>query len=375
MHSSSFVSTRESSTSPSATRRIFCFNDVEETEDGLFRSESGRQLRRSRRLATRHTRAAENSRAMVVGTGRLQLTQTSETTFQETTRHRGWYESTVAGRSRRPNDFKDDNNGMTFLLTTIDVFSKRARWVPMPSKSAASLVAALRIAFADDLPQTLQTDRGMEFLNKSVQSLLRKRGVHHFATHNAETKASVVERFNKTLKTRMWHYFTKVQSWPYIDVLQDLVRTYNDTRHRSLGMAPSQVTARNQEKVWQRLYGHDGKGVPKLNVSDRVRISRYKGTFEKGYETNWSEEVFTVHEVHPSEPPVYRLQDDLGDVLEGTFYELELQKVVIASDKAFRVEAVLERRKVGARTNALVKWFGYSSKFNSWIDARSLTRL
>ena len=184
---------------------------------------------------------------------------------------------------------KDDNNGMTFLLTIIDVFSKRARCIPMPSKSAASLVAALRIAFADDLPQTLQTDRGMEFLNKSVQTLLRKRGVHHFSTHNVETKASIVERFNRTLKTRMWRYFTKVQTWRYIDVLQDLVRTYNDTHHRSIGMAPSQVTAKNQEKVWQRLYGHDGKGVRKLNVSDRVRVSKYKGTFEKGYETNWSE--------------------------------------------------------------------------------------
>ena len=269
---------------------------------------------------------------------------------------------------------KDDNDGMTFLLTMIDVFSKRAKCIPIPSKSAASLVAALRIAFTDDQPQTLQTDRGMEFLNKSVQTLLRKRGVHHFATHNAETKASIVERFNRTLKEHMWRYFTKVQSWRYIDVLPDLVRTYN-TRHRSLGMAPSQVTAKNQETVWQRLYGHDGKGVPKLRVSDRVRISRYKRTFEKGYETNWSEEVFTVHEVHPSDPPVYRLRDDLGNVLEGTFYELELQKVVIASDKEFRVEAVLERRKVGSRTNALVKWFGYSSAFNSWIDARSLTSL
>ena len=98
---------------------------------------------------------------------------------------------------------KDDNDGMTFLLTTIDVFSKRAKCIPIPSKSAASLVAALRIAFADDPPQMLQTDRGMEFLNKSVQSLLRKRGVHHFSTHNAETKASIVERFNQTLKDRM----------------------------------------------------------------------------------------------------------------------------------------------------------------------------
>ena len=171
---------------------------------------------------------------------------------------------------------KDDNDGMTFLLTIIDVFSKRARCIPMPSKSAASLVAALQIAFADDRPQTLQTDRGMKFMNKSVQVLFRKRGVHHFSTHNAETKASIVERFNRTLKTRMWHYFTKFQTWRYIDVLPDLVRTYNDTRHRNIGMAPSQVNAKYQENVWQRLYGHDGKGVPKLNVSDRVRVSNTK---------------------------------------------------------------------------------------------------
>ena len=135
--------------------------------------------------------------------------------------------------------------------------------------------------------------------------------------------------------------------------------------HRSIGMAPLRVNAKSQEKVWQRLYGHDGKGVPKLCMSDRERVSKYKGTFEKGYETNWSEEMFMIHEVHPSDPPVYRLRDDLGEVLDGTFYELELQKVSVAVDSVYRVESVLQRRKVGRRTEALVKWFGYPSKFNS----------
>ena len=139
-----------------------------------------------------------------------------------------------------------------------------------------------------------------------------------------------------------------------------------------IGMAPSQVNAQNQEQVWQRLYGHDGKGVPKLHVSDRVRVSKYKRTFEKGYETNWSEELFTIHEVHPSDPPVYRLRDDLGEVLEGTFYELELQKVTVPFDKVYRVEAVLKRRTVGKRKEVLVKWFGYGPFFNSWIDAKGL---
>ena len=126
-------------------------------------------------------------------------------------------------------------------------------------------------------------------------------------------------------------------------------------------MTPSQVNTKNQEEVWQRLYGHDGKGVPKFRVSNRVRISKFKRLFEKGYMADWSEEMFTIHKVHPSDPPVYRLIDDLGEVLDGTFYEPELQKVSVPIDKVYRVESVLQRRKVGRRTEVLVKWYGSSS--------------
>ena len=133
-------------------------------------------------------------------------------------------------------------------------------------------------------------------------------------------------------------------------------------------MAPSQVSAKNQEEVWQHLHCHGGKGVPKFRVSNRVRISKFKRQFEKVYAANWSEEIFTIHEVHPSDAPVYQLIYDLGEVLDGTFYEPELQKVSEPADKVYRVESVLQR-KVGRRTEALVKWYGYPSKGNSWIDA------
>ena len=104
--SSSIVSIRtpESTSPPPSTRRTSSFNGADErtpNEGGLLRSKNGRQLWRSRCLATRHAHAAENRRRMVVGTGRLHLTQTSETSFQEMTRHRRWYTSAVAGRSRR----------------------------------------------------------------------------------------------------------------------------------------------------------------------------------------------------------------------------------------------------------------------------------
>ena len=269
---------------------------------------------------------------------------------------------------------KTANDGTTFLLTVIDVFSKRAWCIPLKSKSAASLVAAFRRLLNDvnnNRPTTLQTDKGSEFLNRPLQRLLKEYGVHHFATHNEETKASVVERFNRSLKTRMWRYFTKKQTIRYVDALQDFVRSYNDSYHRSIGMAPSAVNGTNQETVWQRLYGHDGGGTPKYRVGDRVRISKAKRHFEKGYMANWTEELFTIVEAHRSDPPVYRLVDWHGDSLDGTFYEPELQKVIVSADKTYRVEAELRRRNNGREV--LVKWFGYPESFNSWIDARTLT--
>ena len=265
---------------------------------------------------------------------------------------------------------KKTNDGITFLLTVIDVFSKIAWCVPLKNKSAVSLVAAFSQLLSNRAPNTLQTDKGTEFLNQSLQKLLKEYGVHHFATHNEETKASIVERFNRTLKTRMWRYFTKSQSVRYVDVLQDFVRSYNDTYHRSIGMAPSEVNSTNQEIVWQRMYGHEGGGTPKYRVGDQVRISKAKRHFEKGYMANWTEELFTIVDAHRSEPPVYNLADWHGDKLDGTFYEPELQKVTVPKDKTYRVEAILRWRN--KKREALVKWFGYPESFNSWVDAKTL---
>ena len=103
-------------------------------------------------------------------------------------------------------NLKHDNHGTTFLLTAIEVFTKVAWCVPLKNKSASWWVTALKSTLTKGWPKTLQTYKGLVFLNLSVQSLLKKFGIHHFSTHNEETKASIVERFNRTLKTRMWRY-------------------------------------------------------------------------------------------------------------------------------------------------------------------------
>ena len=95
-----------------------------------------------------------------------------------------------------------------------------------------------------------------------------------------------------------------------------------------------------------------------------------KRQLKNGYMANWTEELFTIVDAHRLEPPVYRLADWHGERLEGTFYEPELQKVVVSKDKTYRIEEILRWRN--KRREAFVKWFGWPASFNSWIDAKTL---
>ena len=86
-------------------------------------------------------------------------------------------------------------------------------------------------------PARLQTDEGKEFLNKEVPGFQNLEGVHHF-TANTDQKAAVVERFNRTLKSRSWTYFTEHQTRHYRDIVPKILEAYNNTYHRSIGRAP-----------------------------------------------------------------------------------------------------------------------------------------
>ena len=103
----------------------------------------------------------------------------------------------------------------------------------------------------------------------------------------------------------------------------------------------------------------------KFKVGDHVRISKYKNTFPKGYTPNWSEEVFVVKKVRNTVPQTYVINDLQGEEIIGTFYEKEQQKT---NQKEFRIEKVIERKG----EKLYVKWKGYDSCFNSWIDKKSL---
>lgn len=270
-------------------------------------------------------------------------------------------------------NLKKHNENHSYLLTCIDVFSKYAWVVPLTDKKGTTLVSAFdSIVTRGRKPERLQTDKGTEFTNRQFQKYLKDNQIHFFVTENEDIKASIIERFNRTLKEKIWRYFTYKNTLTYLDVLPDLVTAYNTTYHRSLGRAPADVDRENQETVWQTLYGRPiTPKRAKLLVGDKVRISKARRTFKKGYLPSWTEELFEVSHVNSTRPPTYRIKDLAGETVKGAFYEQELQKV--GEPEAYRIEAVLDTRTLPrGRRQYLVKWWGYPASFNSWVEEGDL---
>ena len=165
----------------------------------------------------------------------------------------------------------------------------------------------------------------------------------------------------------MWKYFYSKGTYNWVDVLDELTENYNNTKRSSILMKPKDVNKTNENLVWVTLYGSPlGKlPLPQFRVGDTVRVSRYKSIFGKGYEANFTEEIFKVKRVLRGDPNVYELEDHEGEPIIGKFYEEELS-AVNKKDNMYRIEKVL-RKKNGM---ALVKWLGYDSR--SWIPIEDI---
>ena len=261
-----------------------------------------------------------------------------------------------------------ENEGVNFLLLVIDTFSKYGWIVPLKNKKAQTIVKALKEIFKESgrRPDKLWTDKGTDFFNKDVRDL-----VYLYATENEE-KSSIAERWIRTMKEKMFKYFTDNNTNKYIDVLPDLVEDYNNTVHSSTKFTPVEASKKENElKVWRNLYPDRYKTSrlnPKFSVGDEVRITKKKTVFEKGYTTRWTEEIFTIKEIRETNPITYKLEDLQGEEIKGTFYEPELQKT---EQQIYRIEKVIEKEK----GRSFVKWKGYPDKFNSWVDNKDLIDL
>ena len=261
--------------------------------------------------------------------------------------------------------FSRQNKGFKFLLVVINAFTKYAWVEALKSKSGDEVTKKMEkiLQSIPYKPRFLHCDEGKEYFNAKFKALMEKFNIHPYATRSV-MKDSIVERLNRTLKTKIWKHFSLSGKYEYISVLQKLVDEYNSSYHRTIGMEPKNVTKKYERYLLNHVYNNEAvpRKKPKFKVNQIVRVSKFKHVFSKGYTPNWSTELFKIVKVNPTFPTTYKLEDYTGEPILGSFYEAELLKTKYPND--YLIEKVLKTDK----NKIFVKWLGFDSSHNSWIN-------
>ncbi len=235
---------------------------------------------------------------------------------------------------------KRHNSGYTFIVVCIDVLSRFAFAEPVKKKTPEQVGDAIvkMIKTSGRKPWFLMSDRGREYTGKVFKDRMESLDIQHWYASSPDVKCAIVERYMRTLKSRLWRYFTRHKTLRYVDVLQDLVKSINNSHHRTIGCAPAKVDRNNQHIIWERLFGEDDtKPRYRFKQGDLVRITKEKSQLHKGYLPNYTTEVFQISQVLKNrKPATYRVCDLNGEDIEGIFYNEELVKVENATRKRKR---------------------------------------
>lgn len=267
--------------------------------------------------------------------------------------------------------FHKVNKGYKYILTVIDTFSKYAWCVPIKSKTKTEVKNSfeLIIQLTKRIPKNLQTDFGKEFYNNEFERYVNSLKINHYSTYSVK-KASIVERLIKTLKSKLYKHFSLIGNYKWVGKpLDDIVKSYNQTVHRTTKFKPIDVNFDNDIQVSKNIEKSQINMHYKRNkfkIGDCVRISKYKSAFHKGYTPNWSTELFTIIHVNRTTPVAYHIQDQRKNKILGAFYEEELQKTNYPN--VYLVEKVIKKKG----RKLYVKWLGLSNSENSWIDRNAV---
>jgi hypothetical protein len=250
------------------------------------------------------------------------------------------------------NSIKTFNNGNAYILVCVDVLSRYAFVEPVRNKKPASVSEAFLAILKRSKRKCwiLTTDKGNEFVGKPFQEMLKKSDIMFHTATSPDVKCAIAERYMRTLKTRIWRYFTKNKTLNYIKPLQSIVKAINNSHHRTIGRAPASVNKANEKEIWAHLYKPRTEKIKILfKVGDFVRITKEKHKLSKGYQPNFTKETFIVSKFLANRhPATYKIADLKGEHLDGVFYAEELVRVSSRSKLADSVEEILE---TGVRNN------------------------
>lgn len=264
------------------------------------------------------------------------------------------------------------NKGYKYILTVINCFTKVADAFPLRNKTGSHVASAMEKIIKRDKNtiKHLHTDDGKEYFNQWFSALMNKNKINHYST-KSDKKASIIERFNRTLKGSMYKIFSIRGSYVWYDILDKLIKDYNNKFHRTIGMKPIDVSKKNEKIVSARILKMTKPKIEKIKpkkfvIEDHVRISKHKTIFTKGYLPNWTNEVFTIYRVQPTFPETYILKDKNGEILQGAFYGHELLKSLTGN--VYLIEKVLKKNK----DKVYVRWLGFDKTQDSWISKKDL---
>ena len=263
------------------------------------------------------------------------------------------------------------NKGYKYIFTNIDVFSKIAYAYPIKSKKIQDIIPCFEKIFKKNKPKYIWSDKEPAFLSKEMQQFFKDNNVKIYHT-NSHLKAVVIERFNRSLRELMMKEFVKNNNTVWYNILPNLIKIYNNRYHNTIKMKPNQVNKSNEKYIKENIYTYDRTiKIPKFKINDLVRISlKRRPIFDKpSGNIKWSEELFKIHSINKSNVITYKIKDLNDNIIEGIFYEKELQKTKNTSE-VYIIEKIIRKNK----NKYLVKWRNYSDDFNSWIDKNDIIK-
>ena len=263
------------------------------------------------------------------------------------------------------------NKGYKYIFTNIDVFSKIAYAFPLKSKKIQDIKPCFKKIFKNNKPKYIWSDKESAFLSKEMQQFFKDNNVKLYHT-NSHLKAVVIERFNRSLRELMMKEFTKNNNTIWYNILPKLIKIYNNRYHSSIKMKPIEVNKLNEKYIKENIYTYNKTSkISKFKINDLVRVSlKRRPIFDKpSGNIKWSEELFKIYSINKSNVITYKIKDLNNNIIEGIFYEKELQKSKNTSE-VYIIEKIIRRNK----NKYFVKWRNYSNDFNSWIDKNDIIK-
>ena len=264
------------------------------------------------------------------------------------------------------------NKGYKYIFTNIDIFSKYAWSFPIKSKKISDIKPCFQKIFKERKPKFIWSDKESSFFSKEMLKFFEDNNVKIYHTYST-LKGVVIERFNRSLKELMMKEFVKNNNTVWYNILTELIKKYNNRYHNTIKMKPIDVNKTNEKHIKNTVYNYNiTNKTPKFKINDLVRISlKRRELFDKpSSNIKWSEELFKIYSINKSNVITYKIVDMNNEIIQGIFYEKELQLSKMKEDGLYIIEKIIRKNK----DRYFFKWRNYSNNFNSWINKNDIVK-